>query len=245
MTTHHSHKITIMSLALVVFIDVLTIGLVFPLFAALFNDPHGILPIDTTIATRNLFYTLIISLPMFALMFGSPVLGEFSDRWGRRIILLISLFGVFLSCLLSIISFYISSVLLLFISRILVALMDGSQAIAQATIVDISQPQDKVKNLSLITLASTTGFIVGPIVGGILSDHQLCSWFGYETPFWFAAVLALANFILLKHTFVETRVLEHKQSLSWSAVFLRLFNGFIDKRYYCLSIGFIAAQFAW
>ncbi len=245
MTIQRTHKLTIISLAFVVFIDVLTVGLVFPLFAALFTDPNGILPVQTTTATRNLLYTLIISLPMFALMFGSPVLGELSDRWGRRIVLLISLLGVFFSCLLSIVSFYLSSVVLLFISRILVAMMDGSQAIAQATIIDISQPAEKVKNMSLITLASTTGFIIGPIIGGILSDHRLCSWFGYETPFWFAAVLALANFILLKFTFVETRILEYRESLSWTTVFLRLFNGFIDKRYYCLSIGFVAAQFAW
>ena len=245
MPTHRSHKITILSLALVIFIDVVTIGLIFPLFAALFNDPHGILPMATSIKTRNLLYTLIISLPMFALLFGSPILGELSDRWGRRIVLLISLFGVFMSCLLSVVSFYVMSIVLLFISRILVALLDGSQAVAQAAIVDISFPEEKVKNMSLITLASTLGFIVGPIIGGVLADNSLCSWFGYKIPFFVAALLAFLNFILLKYTFTETRQTEEKEALRWHVVFSQLFKGFFDKRYAYLSLAFMAAQFTW
>jgi len=245
MLTDRSHKITILSLALVIFINTITIGLVFPLFAALFNDPHGILPAATTIATRNLLYSMIISLPMFALLFGSPILGELSDRWGRRPVLLLSLFGIFISCLLSVLSFYLVSIVLLFVSRILVALMDGSDAVAQAAIVDISHADNKVKNMSLITFASTMGFIVGPIVGGVLSDPNIYAGFSYKLPFLMAALLTLLNFILLRYTFTETRKLEKKEPLRWSVIFLSLFRGFIDKRYFCLSAAFIASQFTW
>lgn len=245
MTTEKSTKATIYTLAFVILIDVLTIGLVIPIFAALFNDPNGILPADTAMSTRNLLYSLILSLPMFALLFGSPVLGELSDRWGRKSVLLISLFGVFVSCLLSVFSFYIDSLILLFISRILVALMDGSQAIAQAAIIDISPKGEKVKNMALITLASTIGFIIGPFLGGILSDKNLCSWFGYQTPFWAAAIIALINFFLLKKIFHDTRQLKQHQPSAWGQVFKRLVKGFVDKRYMWLSVAFTIAQFCW
>jgi MFS family permease len=242
---NNQNKMTIYTLCFVIFIDVLTIGLVIPIFAALFNDPHGILPTNTPIETRNMLYALIISLPMFALLFGSPILGELSDRWGRKNVLLFSLIGVFMSCLLSVLSFYLSSMVLLFISRLLVMLMDGSQAIAQAAIVDISEPGNKVKNMSYISIAGTFGFIVGPILGGILSDKGLCSWFGYQTPFWAAAFIALINAFVLKFIFTDTRTIQQHIPASWSEVFQRLFKGFFDKRYRKLCFVFIALQFVW
>jgi DHA1 family tetracycline resistance protein-like MFS transporter len=239
------HKISIIALALVIFIDTLTLGLVVPIFAALFNDPQGIVAPTTSIATRNLLYSLLLSLPMVALLFGGPILGELSDRYGRRIILLFSLIGVFASCLLSISSFYLSSVLLLFISRILVALMDGSQSIAQAAIVDISLPEEKVKNLSLITLAATLGWAVGPVIGGVLADRHLSPLFGYKTPFWAAAIFALGNFFLMKYTFKETRTPSKSKSKSFIRIFWDLGKSFFDKRYFRLSIVFVLLQFSW
>lgn len=245
MSQQHSKNSVIFTLALVVFVDSLTLALVIPIFAALFNDPHGIMPASASIATRNLYYALLISLPMFALLFGSPILGELSDRYGRRRILLISLFGVALSCMLSVFSLMISSVLLLFLSRILVSLMDGSQAIAQAAIIDISSKAEKTKHISMITMGGVLGFIVGPMVGGILSDKSVCSWFSYQTPFWFAAIVSLVNFFMLNFIFKETRKPAQLHTTSWSTVFKRLLYGFIDKRYLLVSIAFTVIQFVW
>ena len=240
-----SQKSTIFTLAFVIFIDSLTLGLVIPIFAMLFNDPHGILPASASIATRNLYYALLVSLPMFALLFGSPILGELSDRHGRKIILLWSLLGVALSCMLSVFSLVVGSVLILFISRIMVSMMDGSQAIAQAAIIDISSKADKTKNISIITLGSILGFIVGPLAGGILADKNVCAWFTYQTPFWFAAIASLINFFMLNFIFQETRKPRERSTTSWGAVFVRLLKGFVDKRYVLISIAFILIQFVW
>ena len=243
--TIKSQKSTIFTLAFVIFIDSLTLGLVIPIFAMLFNDPQGILPATASIASRNLYYALIVSLPMFALLFGSPILGELSDRYGRKIILLWSLLGVALSCMLSVFSLVIGSVLVLFISRIMVSMMDGSQAIAQAAIIDISTKETKTKNISIITLGSILGFIIGPLAGGILADKNVCAWFSYQTPFWFAAIASLINLLMLNFIFKETRKPSDRHTTSWGAVFISLLKGFVDKRYRLISIAFIIVQFVW
>jgi MFS family permease len=245
MVLKRSHKLTIFTLALVILIDSLTLGLVIPIFAALFNDPHGIVPIATSQSSRNFMFSMVVSLPMFAMLLGAPILGELSDRYGRKAVLIVSLTGVFLSCLASVLSFYVGSILILFISRIFVGLMDSSQAIAQAAIIDISRPDEKVKNMSLITIAGALGWIIGPIIGGFLADPNICSWFGYDTPFWAAAILALVNLIALQYFFVETREGTVHATHSWFKIFNKLFDGFADKRIILLSISFLALQFAW
>lgn len=245
MVHKRSHKLTILTLALVILIDSLTLGLVIPIFAALFNDPHGIVPIATSQSQRNFMFSMVVSLPMFAMLFGAPILGELSDRWGRKTVLIVSLTGVFLSCLASVLSFYVESVLILFISRVFVGFMDSSQAIAQAAIIDISHPDEKVKNMSLITIAGSLGWIVGPVIGGFLADSRVCSWFSYDTPFWAAAILALFNLIALQYFLVETRAGTQHTSHSWLKIFSKLFDGFADRRIILLSLGFGALQFAW
>ena len=245
MVRKRSHKLTILTLALVILIDSLTLGLVIPIFAALFNDPHGIVPIATSQSQRNFMFSMVVSLPMFAMLFGAPILGELSDRWGRKAVLIVSLTGVFLSCLASVLSFYVGSILILFISRVFVGLMDSSQAIAQAAIIDISQPDEKVKNMSLITIAGALGWIIGPVIGGFLADPKICSWFSYDTPFWAAAILALVNLIALQYFFQETRMGTQHIAHSWLKIFSKLFDGFADRRIILLSLGFGALQFAW
>lgn len=240
-----ANKSTIYILTLVIFIDTMTIGLVVPIFAALFNDPHGILPVATSQTSRNMYYTLLVSLPMFALLFGAPVLGELSDRFGRRPILLFSLLGVLFSCALSAVSLHIESVSLLFISRILVALWDGSESIAQASIVDMSTPDTKMLNMSLITLGSALGFVVGPLLGGVLSDSQLLSWFNYQAPFWVAAALGFINLILVWYRYNETSSQVVKTHGSLMGNFARLFLDFFNKCYWQLTVAFLALQFCW
>ena len=239
------HKATIFALSLVILIDSLTIGLVIPLFAALFNDPHGIMGATATMGERNFWYAMIFSLPMFAMLFGAPILGELSDRFGRRNILMFSLIGIVLSCLLSVTSLYMDSVLVLLISRIFVGLLDSSQAIAQAAILDISEGDEKVTNLSIISFAGVTGWIIGPVLGGVLCDPHIVSWFNYTTPFWVASFLALLNIVWLTFAFKETFVKPHKPTQEWYTVILNLFKNFVDRRIIVLAIGFVTMQCAW
>ncbi len=75
---------------------------------------------------------------------------------------------------------------------------------AQASIADISAPENRAKNFGLIGAAFGIGFIVGPFLGGELSNPKLVSWFDATTPFWFAAILSFLNMLFVAFYFNET-----------------------------------------
>lgn len=193
-------------LLLVLFIDGMGLGLVFPILNALIFDPETqfISGWATTPFMQNLIYGLIIGLFMFCWFFGAAILGNLSDQVGRKKSLTICLIGSSISYLLSAIAVALQSLTLLIIGRIIAGLTAGSQPIAQAAIVDLSLQEHKARNISYILLAMSLGFVFGPLFGGILSDNQLVSWFNFGTPFYFAAIISLLNVILLSIFFNET-----------------------------------------
>jgi len=81
-------------------------------------------------------------------------------------------------------------------------------SIAQATVADISTGHHRVKKFGIINMAASLGFVFGPIIGGKLADPQLVSWFGDDTPFWFAGVLILCTWILVLWQLPETKPVE-------------------------------------
>lgn len=118
----------------------------------------------------------------------TPILGRWSDRIGRRPILLCSQIGTAISF---IILGAAGSLPILFFGRILDGVTGGSISTAQAYIADISKPEDRAKSMGLIGAAFGLGFILGPAIGGALSR------FGISVPFYFAAAIALVNGIFI------------------------------------------------
>lgn len=166
------------SILLVVFIDLLGFSLILPLlpyYAETFNASK---------------FTTGLLIAVYALMqlIGAPILGRLSDRFGRRPILLISVFGTFLGFIL----FGLATTLwMLFAARILDGLTGGNLSVAQAYISDVTDAKNRAKGLGLIGAAFGIGFIIGPVTGGILSQY------GYNVPAFVAAGLAFFNFILI------------------------------------------------
>ncbi len=147
---------------LIVFLDLLGFGLILPLlpyYAETFNAS------DTMIG-------LLVASNAAAQLIGAPLLGRFSDRWGRRPILIISLIGTGLSFVLLGIA---NSLLVLFISRILDGLTGANISVAQAYITDVTDESNRAKGLGLVGAAFGLGFILGPATGGLLSQ------FGYAS----------------------------------------------------------------
>jgi len=87
---------------------------------------------------------------------------------------------------------------------VLAGFTGGNISIAFSAIADISDANEKAKNFGLIGMAFGFGFIIGPFIGGKLSDPSIISWFNFATPFWFAALLSLMNILLVIKLFKET-----------------------------------------
>ena len=116
----------------------------------------------------------------------APLVGNLSDRYGRRPIILISLFTFSLDYLLLA---FAPTISWLFVGRIIAGVSGASITTASAYIADVSTPENRAKNFGMIGAAFGLGFIIGPVIGGLLGHY------GPRVPFYAAAVLCLLNFL--------------------------------------------------
>jgi len=177
---------------LAIAIDAMGFGLVYPIMAAIFTDPQsGIIGADTSPQLRNFYLGLGYGVYPFCMFFGSSLMGELSDGYGRRKIMLLCVFGLALSYFLMAVGALLPSIALLLIGRGLSGLMAGCQGIAQAAITDVSTPETKAYNMSIMSIAFSAGVIVGPVLGGVTSDRTIAPFFNYGTPFLLVAALSV------------------------------------------------------
>src|SRR5213079_554879 len=155
-------------------------------------------------ATPSQVGLLFASYSVMQLVF-APVLGRLSDRYGRRPVLLISILG---TCAGFLILGLATTLVMLFIGRIIDGISGGNISTAQAYIADVTTKENRAKGMGLIGAAFGLGFVFGPAIGGILSR-----W-GINIPFLFAGALAFANVILLYFTLPETVTPDHPARVS-------------------------------
>lgn len=140
----------------IVFVDLLGFSLILPLIP-FYAKEFG--ASDTIIG-------LLVGSYAAAQLIGAPFLGRLSDRYGRRPVLLVSIFGTAIGFLML---GFANSLWMLFASRIIDGLTGGNISVAQAYITDITDRKDRARGLGLIGAAFGLGFIVGPAIGGLLS----------------------------------------------------------------------------
>lgn len=233
-------------LLLVLFIDGMGLSLVFPILNSLIMDPNNtFLPAATSAEARNLIFGSVISLSMVCWFFGSALLGDISDQIGRKKSLLICLAGAAAGYLASALAVITDSLTLIIIGRAIAGFTAGSQPIAQAAIVDISTQEMKARNIALILLSVSLGFIVGPIFGGVLSDNRLVSWFNFSTPFYFATIVSLINIVLLWYLFQETFEQKQKLSVKWHHAVGIFISAFKNEKVRNLSITLLIMILGW
>ncbi len=236
----------IISLCLLLFINAMSIGLVFPIFAPLFTLSHApLFSINTLLSTQTLFYTMILAVPTLCMVFGAPFWGRMSDQKGRKIILITSLLGIATSFGLSAFGIYWGSLFVLFASRILAGFMDGAEAVAQAAIAELSTSGDKTRNMAFATFAGTIGFIIGPILGGFLAEPSLTGRFHYEIPFVVSLILTSANALILYYSFPKKSVVTalSKQQTSYIKILSQGFSFCFDTRIRALSFLLFVLQY--
>lgn len=160
-------------------LDILGIGLVVPIMPRLVEQFTGGGP-----AHAALTYGLFAALYAVMQFLFSPLLGNLSDRFGRRPILLLSLVGAGLAYLAMGLA---PSLVWLFLARALGGLTGASIGTATAYLADVSPPEQRAQSFALVGVAFGLGFILGPALGGILGQLHL------KLPFFLAAGLAFAN----------------------------------------------------
>ena len=135
----------------------------------------------------------------------APIVGQLSDRMGRRTILQVCAAGIILGYAVINTAFALGPVLLLMIGRVLGGATGGSRAISMAALTDVCSPRNKDFWLSMGLLASSGGFVIGSALRGLLANNRIVSWFTIHTPLHATVLLASLAFVLLSLLFRESR----------------------------------------
>lgn len=173
-------------LVLICIIDSMGFGMMIPLIYA-YGKQFGLTKVSLG------WLTATFSVAQF---FATPVLGALSDKYGRKLLLVICLFGTAASFALFGLA---GSLLMLFVARALDGITGGDISVAQAMVTDISTPANRSKYFGILGSAFGFGYVIGPAAGGLLSR------FGMSVPFFAAAALSLAGAMLSWSFLKETR----------------------------------------
>ena len=191
----------IVFILITLFLDVLGLGIVIPILPELIKTFVGG---SSVLAAR--YFGLIAAVYALMQFFFAPLLGALSDRFGRRPILLISLFGLGVDY---IILSFAPNLSWLVVGRIVAGIAGASITTANAYIADISRPETRAQNFGLVGVAFGLGFIFGPALGGVLGGITI------RLPFVVSAVLVLLNWLYGFFVLPESLPPEHRSGFSW------------------------------
>ena len=162
----------------------------------------------------------------------APLVGNLSDKFGRRPIILISLFAFSMDYLLLA---FAPTITWIFIGRIIAGITGASITTASAYIADVSTPENRAKNFGMIGAAFGLGFIIGPIIGGLLGQY------GSRVPFYAAAVLCLLNFLYGYFILPESLSKDNRREFSLKRA--NPIGAFLNLRKYPKLIGLVVSIF--
>jgi MFS transporter, DHA1 family, tetracycline resistance protein len=205
-----------------ILLDIFGFGLVYPVLTALFTSSHAtILPPGTSQELRFFYMSLGFLLYPLFMFFGASYLGDLSDIWGRKKVLLLCMSGLFVGFFLMGFGITVSSITLLMIGRGFSGLMGASMPLALAAIADISTPENKAVHMSVVALVQSFGFVLGPLLGGVLSDPKVLPFFNFSLPFYVSSALAVLAFLWIVSAFQETfakKTAKRKGHIDWKRV---------------------------
>lgn len=164
-----------------VLIDVIGIGIIIPIMPSLYQELTG-----GTVSEASQYSAYLVFIYALMQFIFSPIIGGLSDQYGRRPVLLMSLFGFGLDFIFLALA---PNIGWLFVGRIISGIAGASFTTANAYIADITEPEKRAQSFGMIGAAFGLGFIIGPSLGGILGEY------GTRIPFWVSAGLALLNWL--------------------------------------------------
>ncbi len=195
------NRLPVIFILITVVIDSMGIGLIMPVMPDLIQEVEG-QGIGAAAVWGGILATIFAAMQF---LFG-PTVGNLSDRYGRRPVLIISLVIMAFDYVLMALA---HTIWLLIIGRIIGGITAATQSTSAAYMADISKPEEKAANFGLIGAAFGVGFVLGPLLGGVLAE------FGTRAPFWAAAALAAANAVFGYYVLPETVTDRIRRPLEW------------------------------
>jgi MFS family permease len=235
--------------AVIVFFGFVGFSMPLPIFPEMFlGSGSGVLSSSYTQEWKTFLLGLIMSAYPAGQLIGSPILGKFSDRWGRKKIIIISLIGCFLGYIATAFAVQSQSVTAMFLGLFFCGLCEGNVAIAQSVVADLASGDVEKKTIYFgwINLFICLAFIVGPILGGVLSDASVSSLFGFATPFWFGAILTAFAALIIFYFSEETKekqLLEEK--IGYWESFARVLHQERLRKFYLVNFFLALGYFAY
>lgn len=182
-------------------IDVIGLGIIIPVIPKLIEEL-----INGDISEASKYGGWLSFAYAFVQFICAPMVGNLSDKYGRRPVILISLFGFSIDYL---VLAFAPTITWLFIGRIIAGITGASMTTASAYIADVSTDENRAKNFGLIGAAFGVGFIIGPVIGGLLGQY------GSRVPFYAAAALCLLNFLYGLFVLPESLPKEKRRPFEW------------------------------
>ena len=210
-----------------VFLDAVGFGIITPILPQFLIS---LVDISLSEASAIAGY-LVVSYAILQFVF-APILGNLSDRFGRRRVLLASLAMYSVNYLLAGLA---GTLWLLFVGRVLTGITSATHATANALIADVSPPEERAQNFGLIGVAFGLGFIVGPSLGGLVGEYDL------RLPFFLAAGLAAVNTLYGYLVLEETLPQDRRRPFQWKRA--NPIGMLLQIRRYPILIGLIIVMF--
>ncbi len=185
-----------------VLIDMLAIGLIIPVLPALVGVFSG------SPADQTYWYGVVAFAFGIANFLASPILGALSDQFGRRRVLLLGFFGLGINFFGTAMA---TSLWMLVAVRTVGGAMQANAAVANAYVADITAPADRARRFGLLGAMMGLGFIIGPVMGGLLGAVHL------QLPFWVAGALTMVNLVYGYFVLPESLPQDKRKPFHWSA----------------------------
>jgi DHA1 family tetracycline resistance protein-like MFS transporter len=199
--TKKNNPAAIRFIFITILIDIIGLGIIIPVIPTLINELTG-----GNLSEASIYGGWLLFAYAFMQFLCSPILGGLSDQYGRRPILLISLLGLGIDYLFLAVA---PTIFWLFVGRIIAGIGGSSITTASAYIADISKPEQRAQNFGLLGAAFGLGFIIGPVIGGIMGEY------GTRIPFYVAAGIALLNVLYGYFILPESLQPENRRPFTW------------------------------
>jgi MFS transporter, DHA1 family, tetracycline resistance protein len=183
-------------------IDVIGFGIIIPVLPKLLEEMTG-----GNLSTASQWGGLLMFTYAGMQFLFSPIIGALSDQYGRRPVILAALFAFSIDFIISGLA---PSIGWFFLGRLLAGITGATFTSGMAYIADVSAPEKRAQNFGLVGAAFGMGFIIGPLLGGLVSHY-----YGIRAPFFFAAGLAMLNWLYGFFILPESLAPENRRPFDW------------------------------